>query len=33
MIHDLLLYGGGTSLGLLLVFLPYFWNRIPRGKH
>jgi len=33
MIHDILLYGGGTSIGLLLVFLPFFWSRIKPGKH
>jgi len=33
MIHAILLYGCGTALGLLLVFLPYIWQRIPRGKH
>jgi hypothetical protein len=26
MIHDILLYGGGTALGMLIAFLPFFWS-------
>lgn len=32
MIHDILLYGGGTALGLLLAFLPLAWSSL-NGKH
>jgi len=28
MIHDILLYGGGTALGMLIAFLPFFWSRL-----
>jgi hypothetical protein len=33
MIHDILLYGGGTALGMLIAFLPLFWSRLKPGKH
>jgi hypothetical protein len=32
MIHDILLYGGGTALGLLIAFLPIAWSKLD-GKH
>ncbi len=28
MIHDVLLYGGGTALGLLIAFLPLVWSNL-----
>jgi len=32
MIHDVLLYGGGTALGLLIAFLPLAWSNLD-DKH
>lgn len=28
MIHDVLLYGGGTAIGMLLAALPLLWSRL-----
>lgn len=33
MIHDILLYGGGGALGLLLASLPLIWSNLKPGKH
>ena len=33
MIHHILLYGGGTALGMLIAFLPFIWSRLEPGKH
>lgn len=32
MIHDILLYGGGTALGMLLVALPLVLSKLDNEK-